>query len=124
MTGSSIWFCHFWGIQSTVQHFQIKNAVGRERTPHHLPQPQFLAHRAQLSIRQGGVEHRHDHIRLSSDQKTFCQLRSRFLTASLMPTIRNFHLHISFFVHVFHKNIFKTCKLPKCKEESCLFNNS
>ena len=46
-------------------------------------------------------------IRFSSDQRAFCQLRSCFLTASIMPIIRNFHLHSSFFVHVFHKKLFR-----------------
>ena len=59
-TGSKILFRYFgiFKVHSTL----FKNVVGRECTPHHLPQPQFLAHKAQLIVYQGGVEHGHEHL--------------------------------------------------------------
>ena len=54
----------------------------------------------------------------------FRQLRSHFKPASLMPTMRHFSPS-RFFLRdmAIIKIVLKTCKLPKCKAQLCLFNN-
>ena len=97
--------------------------------PNNLPQPQFLAHRVQLSVHQGGVEYGHDHL-YDTDRygsRLTIELSAIYVAASYQPlscrkfTILSFTFLSSRMFSI--KNVLKTCKLPKCKGKSCSFNS-
>ena len=108
-TGSRILFRYVRGFKVLVNSFK-----GRECTPHHLPQPQFLAHRVELSVNKRGVEHGHGHLynterygsRLTKEHSV------SYVVASYQPlSYRQSFIFLSSCM-VFIKIVLKTCKLP------------